>query len=309
MEGIKHLRQSLPQEIFMTSFEEAALSTAPFQPLCWYRKVDDTFTTIAYDNDPNELLNHLNDQHPRIKFTMETETNQHLPFLDVSLHTTDDGLRTSVYRKPTHTDQYIHYNSCHHPQIKQAIIATLTRRAKALCHPDALNNELDHLRKTFTTLNGYPPQLVTATINKTLKDREPRPKPSPSPIRVTIPYLGPISHQISRLIKTKASIDVTFSSGKTIKTYLKANGKGPSCEHPNPRGCIYQIPCNCGDLYIGETLRPINTRMKEHQTSVRKLDQKSAISEHILKNPEHSIRWEDTRILSTNNNNWRQRKL
>ncbi|XP_067665035.1 uncharacterized protein [Haliotis asinina] len=78
---------------------------APFQPLCWYRKVDDTFTTITNDNDPSELFNHLNDQHPRIKFTMETETNQHLPFLDVSLHTTADGLRTSVYRKPTHTDQ------------------------------------------------------------------------------------------------------------------------------------------------------------------------------------------------------------
>ncbi|XP_067648841.1 uncharacterized protein [Haliotis asinina] len=39
-------------EIFMTSFEEAALSTALFQPLYWYRKVDDTFTTIANDNDP-----------------------------------------------------------------------------------------------------------------------------------------------------------------------------------------------------------------------------------------------------------------
>ncbi|XP_067658221.1 uncharacterized protein [Haliotis asinina] len=249
-------------EIFMTSFEEAALSTAPFQPLCWYCKVDDTFTTIANDNDPSELLNHINDQHSRIKFTMETETNQHLPFL--------------VYRKPTHTDQYIHYNSRHHLQIKQAIIATLTRRAKALYHPDALNSELDHLRETFTTLNGYPAQLVTATINKTIKDREPSLEPSPSPIRVTIPYLGPISHQISRLIKAKASIDVTFSSGKTIKTYLKANGKAPSCEHPN------LIPCNCGDLYIEETLRPINTRMKEQQTSISKLDQKSAISEHIL---------------------------
>ncbi|XP_067685384.1 uncharacterized protein [Haliotis asinina] len=110
--------------------------------------------------------------------------------------------------------------------IKQAIIATLIRRATALCHHDALSSELDHLRKTLTTLNGYPAQLVTATINKTLKDREPRPKPSPSPIRVTIPYLGPIRHKISRLIKTNAGIDVTFSSGKTITTYLTANDEG-----------------------------------------------------------------------------------
>ncbi|XP_067668311.1 uncharacterized protein [Haliotis asinina] len=80
-------------EIFMTSFEEAALSTASFQHLCWYRKVDDTFTAITNDNDPSEFLNQLKDQHPRIKLTMETETNQHLPFFDVSLHTTDDAHR------------------------------------------------------------------------------------------------------------------------------------------------------------------------------------------------------------------------
>ncbi|XP_048249791.1 uncharacterized protein LOC125378378 [Haliotis rufescens] len=102
-------------EIFMTSFEESALPTAPFQPLCWYRKVDDTFTTIAHQNDPTELLKHLNAQHKRIQFTMETETNRHLPFLDMSLQTADGGLRTLVYRKlpppHTHTDHNIHYNS------------------------------------------------------------------------------------------------------------------------------------------------------------------------------------------------------
>ncbi|XP_067656418.1 uncharacterized protein [Haliotis asinina] len=188
---------------------------------------------------------------------METETSQHLLFLDF-LHTTDDGLRTSVYCKPTHTDQYIHYNSCHHPQIKQAIITTLTRRVKAFCHPDALNSELDHSRKTFTMLNGYPAQLITATINKTLKNKEPCLKSSPSPIRVTISYFGPISHQISRLIKTKADIDVTFSRGKTIKTYLKANGTGAKGNYKRPlrsgdrnqqstvsKECTYQVPGTC----------------------------------------------------------------
>ncbi|XP_046561315.1 uncharacterized protein LOC124270314 [Haliotis rubra] len=190
---------------------------------------------------------------------------------------------------PTHTDQYIHYNSCHHPKIKLAIIATLTRRAKAICHPDALSNELDHLKHTFTSLNGYPAHVVCRIINKTLKTSKPKPKAAPSPIRITIPYLGPVSHQISRLVKNKANIDVTFSSNKTIKTLLHANGRGTSSSTPNPRGCVYQILCNCGDPYIGETLRPLNTRLKEHQASVNKLDLKSAVSEHINKNQDHAI--------------------
>ncbi|XP_048236589.1 uncharacterized protein LOC125371936 [Haliotis rufescens] len=174
-------------------------------------------------------------------------------------------------------------------RIKQANVATLTRHAKSICHPDAISSELDHLKETFTSLNSYPAYLVSKTIRKTLKNSYPRPKPAPSPIRITIPYHGPVTPQIARLIKNKANIDVTFSSGKSIKTHLQANGRGTSCTSPNPRGGINQIPCNCGHQYIGETLRPLNTILKEHRTSVNKLDQKSAISEHILKNENHNI--------------------
>ncbi|XP_046581194.1 uncharacterized protein LOC124288670 [Haliotis rubra] len=96
-------------EIYMTSFEESALSTAPFQPLCWYRKVDDTFTTIDKQDDPAQLLQHLNNQHPRIKFTMETEQNRQLPFLDVALQSTDKGCWKNFplpsFYQPTHLIQ------------------------------------------------------------------------------------------------------------------------------------------------------------------------------------------------------------
>ncbi|XP_071105301.1 uncharacterized protein [Haliotis cracherodii] len=207
---------------------------------------------------------------------METENNQHLPFPDVSIQTTDDGLRTSVYRKPPHTDQNILYKSCQHPEIKQAIFATLTRRAKSICHPDALSSELDHLKETFTSLNSYPAHLVSKTIRKTLKNSDPRPIPASSPIRITIPYQGPVTHQISYLTKNKTNIDVTFSISKSIRTHLRANGRGTSSA-----GCIYQIPCNCGHQYIEETLRPLNTRLKEHRTSVNIPDLK-----HFRTHPE-----------------------
>ena len=219
-------------------------------------------------------------------------------------------LTTSVYRKPTHTDQYIHHHSNHHPQIKRAIIATLVRRAKSICSPSNLQSELNHLKTTFITLNGYPRQLVESTIKSTLQPSEQsRPKPEPSPITVNIPYVGPLSHQISRLLKKTASIDTTFTSGRTLKTLLKANGKGCCSITPNPSGCVYQLKCNCGDRYIGETGRPIATRIKEHQTSVKNSDLKSALSEHLIKNPDHTINWQHMEILAVNINYWRKRKL
>ncbi|XP_046558920.1 uncharacterized protein LOC124267966 [Haliotis rubra] len=175
-------------EIFMTSFEESALQTSLFQQLCWYRKVDDTFAILDPDHNPAVLLDHLNKQHSRIQFTLEIEDQDKLPFLDVSLDNSSNKITPSVYRKPTHTDQYIHYLSNHHPQIKRAIVSTLTRRAKAIYDPAQLQDEIDYLKTTFITLNGYPKQLVEQTVATILYQQNDRPpKPERAPIRIIFP--------------------------------------------------------------------------------------------------------------------------
>jgi hypothetical protein len=61
-----------------------------------------------------EFLDHLNGLHENIKFTMETEKDGHLPFL----YKPDGSLGNRVYRKPTHTNLYLHANSHHHPSNK-----------------------------------------------------------------------------------------------------------------------------------------------------------------------------------------------
>ena len=44
---------------------------------------------------------------PNIIFTTESESNDVLPFLDTCMHINDDdSTHVTVYRKPTHTDQY-----------------------------------------------------------------------------------------------------------------------------------------------------------------------------------------------------------
>ncbi|XP_046555651.1 uncharacterized protein LOC124264915 [Haliotis rubra] len=99
-------------EIYMTHFEEEALASSPIQPVCWYRKVGDIFVVLRKDQDPTSLLQHLNTQHSRIKFTMETENDNKLPFLDVLISRDPcNKIQTAVNRKPTHSDQNIHFNS------------------------------------------------------------------------------------------------------------------------------------------------------------------------------------------------------
>ena len=62
-------------------------------------------------------------------------------------------------------------------------------------------------------------------------------------------------------------------------------------------GVVYQIPCSCGKVYIGETVRRLETRMKEHQDACRKgLTERSAVAEHAW-DQQHQIEWKEAMIV------------
>ena len=73
----------------------------------------------------------MNSLHPKIQFTIEEENDKKLPFLDTLLRRNIDGtISVLVYRKPTHTDQYLNFQSNHSSQTKDAVISALFRRAR-----------------------------------------------------------------------------------------------------------------------------------------------------------------------------------
>ena len=299
-------------ELFMMEMEEKALVTAPCKPLCWLRKVDDIFTILRPEDDENLLLDHLNQQHARLQFTMEKEHNNSLPFLDVYITREADQLHTSVYRKPSHTDQYINWKSCHPRTTKEGIIATLTKRAKNVCSGSSLQSELDHLRNTFIDDNDYPAETVNCVINKTLLrcDSKIAPPPrSPSPIFITLPFIGKPSLIIRRMLRDLAAAEVVFVTNPPLKNYLKATGKQNPSVPAEPKGTVYKIDCSCKNSYIGETGRPLDVRVKEHRASTMKSDQRSAISEHLSNNPDHTIEWNNVQKLSVNNQDNEKRKI
>ena len=52
-------------------------------PLYYRRYVDDIFLVLNNSFEAKEFFNYINTRHPNIKFTMETEVNKIIPFLDV----------------------------------------------------------------------------------------------------------------------------------------------------------------------------------------------------------------------------------
>ena len=136
--------------LFMEEFEVKALSTCPHPPSLWLRIVDDTFV-IAKAEHSQTLLQHISRQDPHIQFTVKPTQQGSLPFLDTLVTIEPDNIfSTTAYRKPTHTDQYIHWYSNHHIKAKQSVYSTLAHRAKVVSlMQGTLDKELQHIKSAL----------------------------------------------------------------------------------------------------------------------------------------------------------------
>ena len=134
-----------------------ALNTAPQPPLMWKRYVDDTCVIIKAAQQQS-FLNHINSIDKNIQFTSEKpRPDRSIPFLDILLTPgVDGGFTTSVFRKPTHTDLNMQWDSHHAISFKYSVIGTLHHRANTICSsPELLQQEEHHLNKVLTK-GKYP---------------------------------------------------------------------------------------------------------------------------------------------------------
>ena len=98
-----------------------------------YLPVDDTFTAVCKDQ-MGDFHEHLNRHNAEIKFP-----NGKIPFLDCLITRYNNRLRTTIYRKPAHTDRLLDQSSYNPTSHKATTIRTLTRRAQLVCDsPDCL---------------------------------------------------------------------------------------------------------------------------------------------------------------------------
>ena len=238
--------------LYMEAFEQEAIRLAKDKPKIWFRYVDDTFVIWPHGLDKLEQFhNHLNRRNDSIQFTMETEKEQRLPFLDVMVikDTLNNTLTTSVFRKRTHTNRYLHYNSHHHPRIKTGIISCLKHRALTICSNTHIRKELDHLSDVFLT-NGYPPRVIHNTLNRQKKTTTTPPSDDPKPATLYLPYIKGVSEKIEKQVKP-LNIRTVFSTRSTLGSHLTAVKS--KIARDCIKGVVYQVPCECGHVYIGET--------------------------------------------------------
>ena len=111
------------------------------------RYVDDT-CVIQQEEHKQIFLEHINKVDPAIMFRVESsQQDGTIPFLDTIVKPeADNTLSFTVYRKPTHTDQYLQWDIHHNLVAKYSVISILTLSASTVCTKPEL------LTKKYNTL-------------------------------------------------------------------------------------------------------------------------------------------------------------
>ncbi len=282
--------------LFMEHFEQQALQTALVRPRLWKRYVDDTFT-ICKKDQVTTFIDHINGVDECIKFTSELETEGgEIAFLDSLVkHMPDGSLRLSVYRKPTHTNQYLNFLSHHPLHQKLGVIRTLNHRCETIVTSEEDRTKEKGLLKDALKKCGYPDwafrerKRTEANTGQETgggeKDRK---------HLVVLPYAQGVSEKLCRVFK-KHNTNVAFKPERTIRNMLVA----PKDKPPRDSACgvVYKIECGgCDSEYIGETGRQLGTRLKEHRKSLATGTLASAVSEHSMREG-HPIDWDSVKII------------
>ena len=287
---------SVVANLFMEHFEERAIKEAGrLRPQMWDRYVDDVFAIVKRDR-AEDFLRYLNNQDPCIKFTIEMEQERALPFLDVLIQRTIAGrIKTGVYRKPTHSGRVLAFDSHHPMSAKAAVVRALLDRVETHYDKDDIAGKKEEEEKVMGELekNGYGARFIRRYARK--KPCKKEQEQCGDLRRIGAPYVKGVSEAIKRVLRPMG-IDLCHRASPWQWTLCnKLKDRVPM---KKKKGVVYEIPCGeCQLSYVGETLRTLEDRVREHRRHVQKGNVlQSAVAEHA-RIQEHTIRFDDARVI------------
>ena len=279
--------------LFMEYFESELLPTIATLPPLWIRYVDDILLMWRDEDNFEDFFSAVNSLTPSIRFTVEWEEEGKIPFLDTMTHRLPTGFSFAVYRKTTHSGQYLHYYSGHPEKVKQSVLFSMLLRAYRICDGSSLQVEINYIRKTFKGL-GYPPSVIEKVHSKVrtkffspMVHTEP---PSPKPT-VRLPHNQFTEKYMAPTLRAQ-NLRVANPSYSSIGS--KIVRRRPS----SALNCgVYIIPCSdCELSYVGQTGKDLGIRLQQHRDAVRLGKWENAVYRHRFETS-HAINWNGARLV------------
>ena len=153
--------------------------------------------------------------------------------------------------------------------------------------------------------SGYPEHIINVNILKSINEHIYPPKQKKEhDYTIRLPYINEGFTRIVKRICKKADINtrVVTTPGTSIKSLIKPK-KSKICTTPECIPCKNNIPCqdthyiykftcnlcpkpsnnNKPNAYIGASRRKLIKRLKEHEASARRFNDRTSLGEHMLK--------------------------
>ena len=303
--------------IFLCNLESNIFNSCPIncKPAFYKRYLDDTFAIFNNENEATSFFAHINNIHPNIKFTIEKQQSNTLPFLDLSVHYNDNTFNSSVYRKPTFTGLGLSFFSCSPLKYKINSIQTLLHRGYMLCSSYfEFQKEIEFLQTYFIN-NGYPLTLfkscLSGYLNKLSQTNQTISTVSKKIVHFSFPYYDEFSTEFCEYVSTILNknhpyLDFRFAlvNSFKIKSFFQYKDQLTVDLCSN---IIYRYTCGtCNSSYIGSTIKQSKIRFCQHIGISHRTNKPisslshSSIRAHCHENS-HPLKIDEFKIIDTTN--------
>ena len=236
---------------------------------------------------------------------MEEESNEELAFLNTLLKRNNGEISIFVYRKPTHTDQYLHYSSHHPKSCKESIVSSLFNRAYSIVtNKDDLHRENVRIKQVLKE-NGYQESIINKifkriTNNHSLPQSQQLTQATDiqeEEIRMSInlPYVEGTSEKLQRILRSHKIRSTFFIEKTLLKLLCKPIDRLVTGDKNK---IVYEIDCsNCQKVYFGESKRSLKLRSDELKRSLWDCDcDKNEIFKHCWE-ADHNFNWNQKKCI------------
>ncbi|CAN0014396.1 unnamed protein product, partial [Heterosigma akashiwo] len=271
--------------IYMADYEERHVLNnkqlpPKWRPKFWKRQKDDVI--VVWPSGAEEFDNfrkeYLNTREERIQWSGEFEVDGKLNVLDMVCMRVGRGIRTKIYRKPTHTLKFASVRTNRPRKEALGSLKGLVNRAVRLADSEEdLAEEIKLLSDAFI-VEGFAVEEVDTTVENYLAKIRSKESKRGDQTQVadgecqqeeekrhviTSLYVPGVSDKLRRQLKGY-NVDLVFKRGQTLGSLISNVKEKRTPERQ--KGVIYKIPCkHCEECYIGETKRHWGTRKGEHQ--------------------------------------------
>ena len=255
--------------------------------MLYERYMDDILCESRTDELDSRLVM-LNNLHANLSFTIEKEIGGKISFLDMTIYNDNGSLSSGWYRKPTDTGLTLNFHSLAPNKYKRSVVISAVFRVFRACSDwKNVHIGLEEVKKMLHD-NQYPDYFVDPIIHTTLcklvdknyvdsmeidcaEDLDMTRDvnacvhvvPENEKFRFFVLYRGKPTDMLAKQFKRLNAPCKVIMTTRKLKTCL------PSLKPVVPRmllsNVVYKLTCpGCGASYVGQTVRHIQLRVREH---------------------------------------------